>query len=248
MQTVIAPAPTGFDAGATTHPGRVRSENEDCFMANTAAGLWAVADGMGGHEAGQLASATVIQALGDIAGAGSAAELLSECESRIVAANAAVVRLGAERGALVGSTLAVLLAHRSDYACIWSGDSRIYRIRAGATALITRDHTEVQDLIDRGVLTVAEARNWPRRNVITRAIGAASAPELEIEHGLLASGDVFVLCSDGLTTHVTDSEIGAAALAGPPQQASEALVNLALDRGGTDNVTVIVVRYRAALW
>lgn len=237
-----------FEAGATTHAGKVRGENEDSFLANTPVGLWVVADGMGGHDAGRLASLTVVETLGRIAAPQSAADLLAQCEARIVEAHARVQQMAAERGSLIGTTLAVLLAFGADYACVWSGDSRIYRVRDGAIALLSRDHTEVQDLVDRGVLTADEARTWPRRNVITRAIGVGVAPELEMDHGRLTPGDVFVLCSDGLTNHVGEQEMRATIATGSPQQASDALVALALERGGSDNVTVVVVRFGAPAW
>jgi protein phosphatase len=107
---------------------------------------------------------------------------------------------------------------------------------------ITRDHSEVQGLVDQGVLTPEEGRTWPRRNVITRAIGVSADPGLEIEKGVLADGDIFVICSDGLTTHVSDSEIHEQVATRRSQGACDDLVALSLQRGGNDNITVIVVR------
>lgn len=237
-------APTAFETGVATHPGKLREENEDSFFANPA-GLWAVADGMGGHEAGQFASATVVAALGRITAPGSAADLLAQCRARIAEAHKAVAAHAAERKTQIGTTVAALLGYGADYACVWAGDSRIYRIREGAIVLLSRDHTEAQDLVDSGVLSPEEARNWPRRNVITRAVGIGDEPELDMQYGQFAPDDRFVLCSDGLTTHVKDDEIQRNVAARLPQQACEALVALALERGGTDNVTVLVVRCRA---
>ncbi len=216
--------------------------SDSCFA--NPAGLWAVADGMGGHEAGQFASSTLVESLRRITAPGSAAELLAQCQACITEAHRQVAALAAERQTQIGTTLAALLAYGLDFACVWVGDSRIYRICDGAIALLSRDHTEVQDLVDRGVLTAEEGRNWPRRNVITRAIGIGAEPELEMRYGLLAPEDVFVLCSDGLTTHVVDDEIHRVVSAHLPQQACDALIALAIERGGTDNVTVLVVRCR----
>jgi protein phosphatase len=235
-----------FETGSATHPGKLRTENEDAFLDNAPIGLWAVADGMGGHDAGQLASTTLIEALGTISPTNSAAELLVQCEARIVETNSHLLRIAAERRTTIGTTLALLLAYGVNYACIWSGDSRIYRIRDGAIARLSRDHTEVQDLVDQGLLTAEEGRVWPRRNVITRAIGVGTEPELEIQQGVLVPDDTFVLCSDGLTTHVHDDEILQHVAYVLPQGASDALVALALDRGGTDNVTVVVVHHAEA--
>ena len=107
---------------------------------------------------------------------------------------------------------------------------------------VTNDHSEAQELVDRGVLTPDEAKVWPRRNVITRAIGVFDEPELELRHGEVEAGDIFVLCSDGLTAHVEDVEIAAHASLARAQDACAALIALTLERGALDNVTVIVVR------
>ncbi len=235
-----------FDVGATSHPGRVRQVNEDSYFVAPAAGIFAVADGMGGHEAGALASSTVVQSLETIGNAVSAADLLARLEDRILRANMALHEIASQRGKIVGSTVAILLTFEDHFACVWSGDSRIYRIRDGTISQLSRDHTEVRDLVERGLLTPEEAKTWPRKNVITRAIGVRSEPELELEHGTLIPGDVFVICSDGLTGHVEDREILAALDRGPSQEVSEALVALTLERGATDNVTVVVVRYVSA--
>jgi protein phosphatase len=232
-----------FDVGAASHPGRVRQVNEDSYFVSPAGGIFAVADGMGGHEAGELASATVVRSLESIGTAVSAADLLARLEDRILRANTTLHEIATQRGRIVGSTVAILLTFEDHFACVWSGDSRIYRIRDGAIAQLSRDHTEVRDLVDRGLLTPEEARTWPRRNVITRAIGVREEPELELEHGTLVPGDVFVICSDGLTGHVEDGEILASMAAATAQAVSDALVALTLERGAADNVTVVVVRY-----
>jgi serine/threonine protein phosphatase PrpC len=232
-----------FETGAATHVGKVRGHNEDSLLARPEAGIWAVADGMGGHDAGDLASATVIEALQSIEPADSAAELLMSCERRVVSANATLIEIGRGRGATIGTTVAVLLTHDAHFACVWSGDSRIYLVRDGAISLQSRDHTVVQDLIAAGQLSPAEARNAPGRNVITRAIGIDDHPELEIRDGVLRAGDVFVLCSDGLTTHVDDDEILEQVISATPQHACDALIGLTLSRGAVDNVTIVVVRY-----
>jgi serine/threonine protein phosphatase PrpC len=237
---------TWIEAGAATHVGKVRRQNEDNYLVATPRGLWAVADGMGGHAAGEIASRIVIEELNSIAAPVTAAELLANCEQRMVSANNRLRRLGDERGALIGTTVAVLLIFDSHYAGVWSGDSRIYRIRHNRIEQISVDHTEVQELISEGRLTAQEARAWPRRNVITRAIGVSDHPELEIKGGSLEPGDVFVICSDGLTAHVEDQEILALAGECPPQKACDLLVGLTLDRGAVDNVTVVAVRFDPA--
>jgi serine/threonine protein phosphatase PrpC len=239
-------AMSGIEAGAATHVGKVRRQNEDSYLVATARGLWAVADGMGGHAAGEIASRTVVEELNSIAAPATLAELLASCEQRMISANSRLKKLGDERGALIGTTVAVLLIFDSHYVGVWSGDSRIYRIREHRIEQISVDHTEVQELVSEGKLTAEEARVWPRRNVITRAIGVSDRPELEIKGGTLEPGDIFVICSDGLTTHVEDDEIRALASEHPPQKACDLLVRLTLDRGAVDNVTVVTVRFDPA--
>jgi protein phosphatase len=237
-----------FETGAATHVGKLRDRNEDSYLTRPEAGIWAVADGMGGHQAGDLASQTVIAELRSIESATSAAVLLSSCEERVASANERIKEISRARGgAVIGATLAVLLAFDGYYACVWSGDSRIYVIRAGEIQQLSRDHTEVQELLATGAITAQEASNWTGRNVITRAIGVYDEPELEIKSGSLQPGDSFIICSDGLTHHVEDAEIRDCVAASMAQQACDNLIALALERGGVDNVTVIVTRYQSAI-
>jgi serine/threonine protein phosphatase PrpC len=231
-----------FDAGSATHQGNVRSRNEDAFLVRTDVGLWAVADGMGGHDSGDLASQLIIKALDSVSSTSSAVELLEETESRVFDANRQIMEISRQRGAgVIGSTVAILLISEDHYACIWAGDSRLYLVNGEAIRQISRDHTEVQEMLASGAVTAEEARHWPQ-NVITRAVGVHDDPELEIITGALEKSYIFVLCSDGLTKHVSDEEIRRYASAGDAQSSSSALVQLALQRGGLDNVTVVVVR------
>jgi protein phosphatase len=232
------------ESGAATHVGKMRQHNEDSYLVLTGSGVWAVADGMGGHSAGDLASSTLVGELKRIPPPISAADLLADCEVRIVDANNWLRKVSEERpGHIIGTTVAVLLVYEEFFACIWAGDSRIYRIRQSEIEQLSVDHTEVQELLAEGKLTAEEARSWPRRNVITRAIGTYDDPELEMTNGTLDDGDIFVICSDGLTAHVEDHEILALAKHNPPQRACDLLINLTLDRGATDNVTVVIVRF-----
>jgi len=135
------------------------------------------------------------------------------------------------------------LVYEGLFACVWAGDSRIYRIRQSGIEQLSVDHTEAQELVAEGKLTAEEARSWPRRNVITRAIGTIDDFELEMIDGTLEDGDTFLICSDGLTTHVEDLEIFAVANSNAPQRACDLLINLTLERGATDNVTILIVRF-----
>lgn len=237
---------TLFETGAATHVGKVRNRNEDCYLTRPEAGIWAVADGMGGHDDGHLASQTVIEALKTIENPPSASELLSLCESRILDASATLHDIGRQRDVTIGTTVVVLLVADDYFASLWCGDSRLYIIRDGGISQVTRDHSEVQELLTNGLITPEQALTWTGRNVITRAVGVVDNPELEITSAALGPGDVFVICSDGLTQHIADHEILLCVSENGSQQACDQLVALTLERGATDNVTVIVVRYNSA--
>ncbi|MGH6811176.1 MAG: PP2C family protein-serine/threonine phosphatase [Methylocella sp.] len=233
-----------YEVGAATHIGCVRELNEDSFLVRPDLGIWAVADGMGGHEAGEAASAALIESLARIKAQQSAASLLQACEDRLIDANANIRELAARRGIdVMGTTVVALLIFDGHYACPWSGDSRAYLVRGSRIHQVTRDHTEVEELVAEGILNDEEARRWPRGNVVTRAMGIFEKPEVAMKCGELFFGDVFVLCSDGLTGHVEPDELKQRVVNGATQTACDALIELALQRGGRDNVTVIVVRY-----
>jgi serine/threonine protein phosphatase PrpC len=236
---------SSFECAAETHVGCVRTHNEDNFVARPEVGLWAVADGMGGHQAGEVASATVVDALKLVHEASSAADLLKSCEESLTASNSAIRAIAAERDLeVIGTTAVVLLTFNTHFACLWSGDSRAYLVRDGTIAQITRDHTEVEELLAAGSLTLEQAKTWPRRNVITRAIGVFDVPEIDMNYGTLEPNDTFVLCSDGLTAHVETDEIQEIVKSNGSKEACSELIRRTLARGATDNVTVIVVKYK----
>jgi len=235
-----------YAAAAATHVGRVRDHNEDLALVRPDLGIFAVADGMGGHADGALAAQTVVEALQSVGRAETAADLLARIEDRIIRANRDLTAIARTRGgAIIGSTLAAVLTFGENYACLWAGDSRIYLVRGGRISQLSRDHSEVQELLDRGLISAEEARAWPRRNIITRAIGVSAEPELDLVDGALEPDDRFVICSDGLTAHVADAEILATVDGRDPQEACDALIALTLERGASDNVTVVVLRYGA---
>lgn len=231
-----------FETGAATDVGRVRKLNEDAYVLRPERGLWAVADGMGGHADGRLASAIIVDALARVPPPRAMQDFVQDVAGLIGDANRRIYEISQAQGATIGATVVILLLLGGEIGCLWAGDSRIYQVRSGRIRQVTRDHTEAQELIEQGVLTPEQAKTWPRRNVITRAIGVSDDPELELARGALGPQDSFVLCSDGLTGHVGDDEILAATLAHAPQSAAQALVELTLQRGATDNVTVVIVR------
>ena len=225
-----------------THRGRVREHNEDGYLLLPRSGVWLVADGMGGHEAGELASAAIVNHLSTIGVAADARDLRARFEDRLIAAHDEIRAAALARGSTIGSTVAALLVMDDSFACLWSGDSRVYLVRGGVIAQISRDHTEVQELLDQGAISAEEAETWPRRNVITRAVGVGEDITIDFKQGELRPGDVFVLGTDGLTAHVSDAEIEAAVNRHGVEAACETLLATVLDRGASDNVTVVIVR------
>ena len=231
--------------GAATDAGRVRTENEDAFVAEQL--VFGVADGMGGHAAGEVASAIAAGTLRDRLGAG--AQSVDVAVAAVVEANAAIFQ-GAhsnaeQRGMGTTLTAMVVLAEGEAprrMALVNVGDSRTYVMRAGRLRRVTVDHSYVQELVSTGHITEAEARSHPRRNIVTRALGIE--PNVRVDTWVLpfVQGDRFVLCSDGLVDEVDDEEIAQLLEANrSPQDAADALVAAANERGGRDNVTVVVV-------
>lgn len=229
-----------------THPGKVREENQDNFLIDEAAGVFAVMDGAGGLQEGSIASGLVKQSVARMGRPTNAEHLLQRFETCVIEAKGAIDELSRQQnGVQMGSTIAALLAFEGDFACVWAGDSRVYRLRDGVLEQITTDHTEVQDLLDRNLLTREEAQNWSRRHVITKAVGTGVDLDLELVSGKLRPGDRFLLCSDGLTEHVDNARLGAFLLTNPLSSAAGALIDAALEGGGRDNVTVVVVEIAA---
>lgn len=235
-----------FESYGVSHTGYVRTNNEDNYLIEPESGLWAVADGVGGHEAGEVASASIVAHLATIGVTSSAPELRARFEDRLTRAHEEIRAISAARGVTIGSTIAALLAMNGSFACFWAGDSRVYLVRDGAISQISRDHTEVQELLDQGMISPSEALTWPRRHVITHAVGITDEIVIDAHQGQTLPGDIFVLSTDGLTNHVSDEEIEAAVLASPPQAACKDLLQLALDRGGTDNITIVLVHIHDA--
>ena len=233
-----------FETGAATDTGRVRDHNEDSYFTRPESGVWVVADGMGGHDAGDFASQTITAEMETVGFSISAGDLQARFMERLNRAHHKIgdhaISLG---GGTVGATLVALLIYDDSFACVWSGDSRIYRMRNGKLEQLTRDHTEVRELLDAGMITAEEAEHWPRKNVITRAIGVSEQPHCDVVSGDIRIGDIFLLCSDGLTEHNSDQDIALALGMAPTAQAAcDALIAQTLERGAKDNVTSIVVR------
>jgi serine/threonine-protein phosphatase Stp1 len=234
-----------FRSSAATHAGTAGRLNEDAYVNRPDLGLWAVADGAGGHQSGEMASAEVVGLLQTIAAGLSAGEILVEVRSRLELAHTRLRAAGSGRGAgvVVATTVVVLLARNDHFACLWAGDSPAYLLRGHALTKITRDHSLVQELVERGVISAAEATNHPQANVITRAVGAdRGALDLDKRTGTLLSGDRILLCSDGLSKTLSDERL-AELLSAPDGSGAERLVMAALAAQATDNVTAVTIDF-----
>lgn len=237
-----------------TDVGREREHNEDAhgaFLIEDGSLVLVVADGMGGHEGGEVASQIAVEAIGHIARNSPAPDPREKLHNGFLVAHQRVLSQADKTGKNGMGTTAVAVYVRDGEAYVAHvGDSRLYHLRNGAVAWLTSDHTRVQKMVSMGILSPSEAKNHPDANIVTRAIGhgvgadgAPLEPEVQAEPLLLQSGDVMVLCSDGVYDGVTDAEIAAIASSKSPKEATGALVALANERGGHDNITVAVIRY-----
>ncbi|SDR40580.1 protein phosphatase [Paraburkholderia fungorum] len=232
-----------WTSSARSDAGRVREINEDACLDQPGTGRWAVADGMGGHAVGDLASRLVIDALSRIASPVSMKTLIADARARLQTANRQLRDEAARRQVQrIGSTVVVLLACDRFCGYVWAGDSRIYLYRGGQLQQLTRDHSQVEQLKSLGVITDEEARHHPAQHMITRAVGATDMLDLDDDAIEVVDGDVFVLCSDGLSNELSDDEIIAVLTSAERENASEELVELALAKGGRDNITAVVVQ------
>lgn len=232
------------ECASRTDVGLKRKINEDSLLAAPERNLWVVADGMGGHEAGEVASAMVVDALRGLPHTADLDELGDRAVEALRGVHGELLRLAAasERGGSIGTTVVGLALDGESYRCFWAGDSRAYLLRDGMIRRLTRDHSLVQTLVDSGMLKPEEAERHENSNVITRAVGVGRALEVDFVSGDARPGDRFLLASDGLTRVVDDQEIAAELERGSLEETTDRLVETVLARGAPDNVTVVVLR------
>lgn len=226
--------------GYGTHVGRVRSHNEDAFHADPEAGLWLVADGMGGHHGGEIASAILGERIPNEIQQGTS------LKQAIMRAHQAIID-AAEHGkgaAGMGSTVVALRGLGDTYEIAWVGDSKAF-LWNGALRQLTRDHSVVQRLLDAGAINAEEAKQHPQRNLLTQALGSSnelSEAQIDCVSGTFAPGDQILLCSDGLTSELDKTEIAAILSQELSAQVKvNRLIQAAVDAGGSDNITVLLV-------
>ncbi len=231
LAIIGGPVPLGYRSAAKTDVGRARRINQDAFVERPDVGVWAVADGMGGHADGEVASRMVCDALADLVPAGTLDATTDAIRERLDAVNAQLVRTAAQSllADVCGSTVVVLVVRGNRMAVLWAGDSRVYRWRAGRLQQLTTDHSVPVTLAGR-----------PESNGVTRAVGAESALRLDVVAGEVQAGDRFLLCSDGLTRTVSDGQIQQSMAGADVMATVEALVAASLAAGAPDNVTALV--------
>jgi PPM family protein phosphatase len=230
------------EGAGLTHRGMVRERNEDSILTDPDGTLWAVSDGMGGYGYGDIASDITVDCLATIPD--DAPDFVASLVDQLRLANMRVRDRAAELGAgVMGATAVAVIVARAIAHVAWVGDSRAYLLRHGSLRLLTRDHTVVQDLVDRGELSPEAASRHPEAHVITRAVGGEEHLEVDVTSVLLASGDWILLCSDGLYGCVYEARFAQVlSEAATPEDACRRLVTDALEAGAPDNVSVIALR------
>ncbi len=230
-----------IEFGHGTHVGLRRKHNEDTYQADSSVGLWLVADGMGGHEHGEVASAIARDTITEKVSQGAPlVEAIREADRAIIAASES------RSGTLpMGTTVAALTISDSHYQVAWVGDSRVYLADVSLQQL-SRDHSFVRQLVDRGAISEDEARRHPRRNEVTQALGITPAELLQVScvEDEIRPGIQFLVCSDGLTEEVDNAGIESIVMRRDlsAQECVDQLIAAALEGGGSDNITAILVR------
>lgn len=224
--------------------GMVREINEDSIISLPEKQFWAVADGMGGYEAGDVASNMIVTSLQEIGESEGLTQHVNNIEDQLLDVNHRILEYADIMldGRTLGSTIVTLSILGRVGICMWVGDSRLYRFRNRQLMQLSRDHSQVEEQIQQGYITASQAVNHPDSNVITRAIGADQELYVDINVFSTQLGDIFLLCSDGLYNMVDKDEIADTLARLPIEQAIESLIEQALMRGADDNVSVILVK------
>jgi len=229
--------------------GNERQVNEDACLDLPSRGLWVVADGMGGHAAGDVASQMLVGKLSGIDSHDKLSEFVDDVEDRVLEVNRRLHDMSFEgdEPRVMGSTLAALLAYENHVVCMWVGDSRVYRLREGELLKqVTTDHSEVEEMIAQGILDEESALDHPAANVVTRAVGGLEHVYVDVELDELEDKDRFLICSDGLFKDLSEEELEELLGEGSCVDAADDLVDTVLERECADNVTVVVVEFNAS--
>lgn len=232
-----------YRSASHSHVGMVRQVNEDACLDAGDNGLWVVADGMGGHAAGDYVSNLIVDTLRGVQYGDGLDAYVEALRAALIHVNTLVRAETHHRGvSTMGSTVVLLAARGSEGTCLWAGDSRLYRLREGKLEPISRDHSYVQELVDSHLLSEAEAKVHPMANIVTRAVGVQDDLDVEETRFVVLPGDSFLLCSDGLNKTAEDHELCEVLGHEDPYQVVRSLVHLGLTRGAPDNITAVVVK------
>ncbi len=225
---------------STSHVGMVRKENEDCYASEAKSGVWLVADGMGGHHNGRFASQSIADAVVSAQYPDDLDEACHAAATAIHDANALIFARSLELGKQMGSTAVALVLRDNQFVVLWAGDSRAYLYRQGQLIQLTRDHTQVEMMLERGLLTPEEAADHPMKHVLARAVGVQETLELDAIRDQVEVNDIFLLCSDGLYGVIDDAQISMM-LQIYGCNAGDAMLQACLENGAHDNVTITLV-------
>lgn len=225
-----------------SHPGNVRKRNEDSVLSRPAVGLWVVADGMGGHMAGDIASQKIVSAMGELSSTSLKDDGINVLEKCLEAVHLRIKAYGSNElaGNTIGSTVAVLFIENMYAHCFWVGDSRIYRFRDNSLEALTRDHSQAFELLDQGLLSAEEVDTHPSSHVLTKAVGSGEF-KLDYRNYTLREGDQFLLCSDGLYGELSKEKMEEILQSGTIEENVRALLQHTMRQGARDNVSIILI-------
>lgn len=239
--------PIEWSGFSLTDVGTVRSVNEDSVLMLPHAGLWAIADGMGGHQVGDIASRKIVDALSKIPAIELLSETIDAVDDALINVNYDIIDYASQQPGnfSMGSTIVSLVIRGRVGVALWVGDSRLYRYRNGQLAQMTRDHSQVEELLQMGHITAEEVENHPQRNVITRAVGGEEELYVDLNVFSAQIGDTFLLCSDGLYNAISIDEITSHLNYRSAEDCVQLLMQAALQKGASDNVSIIVLKGEA---
>ncbi len=244
MSDATVRRPIRWNSAQDTNVGMVREINEDSIISLPELQLWAVADGMGGYEAGNVASNMIVKSLDEITDKASLNDFVDTVEDSLIDVNQRILEYADIMldGRTLGSTVVTLAIKGHVGICLWAGDSRLYRFRNNKFIQLSRDHSQVEELVEQGFLSPEDAESHPDSNIITRAIGASRDVCIDINVFSVQLGDIFLLCSDGLYNMLPKEEISQVLSSMPLEEAVDTLIQKSLDNGANDNVSVILVK------
>jgi serine/threonine protein phosphatase PrpC len=244
MNDITRRRPLVWVSAGATDVGTVRPLNEDSFLSQPDIGLWTVADGMGGHDGGSVASQMIVNSLKNLIAKPSLNTFIIDIENTIVEANQWLLEYSGAKlnGRIIGSTFVSLLIKGNVGVCLWAGDSRLYRFRHDELVQLSSDHSHVSELLKEGLISEEEAENHPESNVITRAVGTSERIDIDLDVFDVRVGDQFLLCSDGLYNAVEKTQLIACLKEASPEESVDKLIKTALDNQASDNISVILVK------